>query len=45
MRQVYVQNERVDDWRRLLIRLRAEHKAKRRLMEVLDNLANKKLVG
>lgn len=45
MKQVYVQNERVDDWRRLLIRLRSEHKAKRRLMEVLDNLANKKLVG
>jgi uncharacterized Zn finger protein len=45
MRHVYVQNERVDDWRRLLIRLRTEHKAKRRLMGVLDNLANKKLVG
>lgn len=45
MRQVYVQNERSDDWRRLLVRLRAEHKAKRRLMEVLDNLASKKLVA
>ena len=44
MRQVYTQNRRVDDWQGLLNRLRGEHKAKRRLVEVLDNLSNKKLI-
>ena len=45
MRQVYTRNGRMDDWQGLLIRLRTEHKAKRRLIEVLDNLTNKKLVA
>jgi uncharacterized Zn finger protein len=44
MKQVYTQSRRVDDWQGLLSRLRAEHKAKRRLVEVLDNLSNKKLI-
>lgn len=44
MKQVYTQNRRVDDWLGLLSRLRGEHKAKRRLVEVLDNLSNKKLI-
>lgn len=44
MRQVYEQNNRLEDWRRLLRQLRTEHKAKRRLMGVLDTLTSRKLV-
>jgi uncharacterized Zn finger protein len=44
MRKVYVRDHRLEDWRRLLEGLRREHKAKRRLMAVLDALSNKKLV-
>jgi uncharacterized Zn finger protein len=44
MKKVYTRNRRLDDWQRLLNRLRTEHKAKRRLMGVLDTLSRKKLV-
>jgi uncharacterized Zn finger protein len=44
MEKVYAQVRRPDDWRALLDRLRREHKAKRRLMGVLDTLSKKKLV-
>jgi uncharacterized Zn finger protein len=44
MKKVYTQNKRLEDWRELLEGLRTKHKAKRRLMGVLDTLANKKLV-
>lgn len=44
MEKVYAQVRRPDDWRALLERLRREHKAKRRLMGVLDTLSKKKLV-
>jgi uncharacterized Zn finger protein len=44
MKKVYTQNNRLEDWRELLEGLRRKHKAKRRLMEVLDTLAKKKLV-
>lgn len=45
MREVYVGTGRLADWKALLTSLRVEHKAKRRLMEVLDGLEkNRKLV-
>lgn len=44
MRKVYDRNRRLEDWQRLLEGLRREHKAKRRLMGILDTLSNKKLV-
>jgi len=44
MKKVYTRNRRLDDWQGLLNRLRTEHKAKRRLMGVLDTLSKKKLV-
>jgi uncharacterized Zn finger protein len=44
MKKVYVRDHRLEDWRRLLDGLRKEHKAKRRLMAILDALSNKKLV-
>jgi uncharacterized Zn finger protein len=45
MHQVYERTGRLVDWKALLTRLRVEHKAKRRLMEVLDGLEkNRKLV-
>jgi len=46
MHQVYEKTDRLSEWTLLLQRLRIEHKAKRRLMEVLDRLEkNRKLVG
>lgn len=46
MHQVYERTGRLADWQALLASLRAQHKAKRRLMEVLDGLEkNRKLVG
>ena len=45
MRKVYDRDHRLEDWQRLLEGLRKEHKAKRRLMTILDSLSNKKLVN
>lgn len=47
MHQVYEANQRLADWQGLLAELRRTHKAKRRLMEVLDTLADtsKKIIG
>ena len=44
MEQTYVRIDRLDEWQRLLQELRTKHKAKRRLMGVLDSLSKKKLV-
>jgi uncharacterized Zn finger protein len=45
MRKVYEETGCLDDWQALIIRLRTEHKAKRRLQEVLDGLEkNRKLI-
>jgi uncharacterized Zn finger protein len=44
MRKVYDRDHRLEDWQRLLEGLRREHKAKRRLMSILNTLSNKKLV-
>ena len=44
MRKVYDRDHRLEDWQRLLEGLRREHKAKRRLMGILDTLSNRKLV-
>lgn len=44
MNKVYTRDHRLEDWRRLLEELRIKHKAKRRLIGVLDNLPRKRLV-
>ncbi len=43
MYKVYQTTQRLADWQSLLLELRTEHKAKRRLMEVLDGLTGKKI--
>ena len=43
MCKVYQETRRASDWQNLLGELRREHKAKRRLMEVLDGLSGKKI--
>jgi uncharacterized Zn finger protein len=43
MCKVYQETRRTSDWQNLLGELRREHKAKRRLMEVLDGLSGKKI--
>ncbi len=43
MYKVYQATRRLPDWQNLLLELRKEHKAKRRLMEVLDGLSGKKI--
>ena len=46
MRKVYEKTGRMAEWTSFLMRLRTQHKAKRRLMEVLDDLENnRKLLG
>ncbi|MDO5675050.1 MAG: hypothetical protein Q4G66_09065 [bacterium] len=40
MRKLYEERKRLDDWQALLAGLRSRHKAKRRLMDVLDELEN-----
>ncbi|MBI9109439.1 MAG: hypothetical protein JEZ04_22025 [Spirochaetales bacterium] len=40
MQNVYRNTSRVNEWKALISRLRIEHKSKRRLMEVLDELEN-----
>ncbi len=44
MKKVYARDNRPDDWQGLLEGLRRKHKAKRRLMGVLDTLSKKKLI-
>jgi uncharacterized Zn finger protein len=44
MKKVYRRNHRLEEWRGVLDRLRREHKAKRRLLGVLDTLSTKKLI-
>lgn len=44
MKKVYARNHRLKDWQKLLEGLRREHKAKRRLIGILDTLSNNKLV-
>lgn len=43
MCKVYQENHRASEWHSLLDKLRREHKAKRRLLEVLDGLSGKKI--
>ena len=46
MHKVYEKTGRVTEWKTLIMRLRTQHKAKRRQMEVLDGLENnRKLIG
>jgi uncharacterized Zn finger protein len=44
MGKVYKETKRFEQWRDLLRTLRNEHKAKRRLLEVLDSLENKRII-
>ncbi len=44
MRKVYKKQKNMSEWQNLLQEIRRKHKAKRRLMEVLDNLSEKSLV-
>jgi uncharacterized Zn finger protein len=44
MRKVYQRNHRLAEWQELLKKLREKHKAKRRLLGILDTLSSKKLV-
>lgn len=44
MKRLYANNRQTDEWNRFLQELRRRHKAKRRLMEVLDTLSGRKLV-
>lgn len=45
MHKIYVQTDRLSDWKTLIMTLRTQHKAKRRLMEVLDGLVeDRKLI-
>ncbi len=45
MKRLYSKNQQTGEWNAFLQGLRKRHKAKRRLMEVLDTLSGKKLVG
>ena len=45
MHKVYKTTKRLPEWNALILQLRTTHKAKRRLLEVLDGLKDKKLVG
>jgi uncharacterized Zn finger protein len=45
MHKVYQATQRLPEWNSLLVELRTKHKAKRRLLEVLDNLTGKKLIA
>ncbi|MBW6498927.1 MAG: SWIM zinc finger family protein [Bacteroidales bacterium] len=44
MHKVYQATNRLEQWRTLIQTLRVEHKAKRRLLEVLDLLENKRII-
>lgn len=44
MHNIYQETGRLEQWRTLIQTLRAAHKAKRRLMEVLDLLENKRII-
>ena len=44
MRTVYKKTKRTGEWQAFILSLRTEHKAKRRLMEVLDSLEGKRLI-
>jgi len=44
MRDVYQKTQRVDDWNTLIAGIRAKHKAKRNLMQILDGMMGKRIV-
>jgi hypothetical protein len=43
MHKVYQTARRLPEWQDLLLELRKQHRAKRRLMELLDGLSEKKI--
>lgn len=44
MHKVYQATNRLEEWRQLIHGLRTEHKAKRRLLEVLNSLENRRII-
>jgi uncharacterized Zn finger protein len=44
MRDVYQNTGRVDEWTTLLAGIRAKHKAKRNLMQILDGMMGKRII-
>ena len=44
MRDIYVREKRLMEWEQLMTRLRTVHRAKRRLLQVLDTLSAKRIV-
>jgi len=44
MHKIYQETKRLEQWRNLIQTLRSEHKPKRRLLEVLDSLENKRII-
>jgi uncharacterized Zn finger protein len=44
MRDVYQQTGRVDEWTTLIAGIRAKHKAKRNLMQILDGMMGKRII-
>lgn len=42
MKTLYEKNDRIEEWNDFVLRLRKQHKAKRRLMEVLNNLTGER---
>lgn len=44
MRDVYQKNQRFDEWNALIAQIRAKHKAKRNLMQILDGLVGKRII-
>lgn len=44
MQKIYKKTDRLSEWQGLIAGLRIAHKAKRRLMEVLDSLENKRII-
>lgn len=44
MEKVYIRNHRLAEWQELLTGLRKKHKAKRRLIGLLDNLSGNKII-
>ena len=45
MHEVYKETNRLEEWHELIRTIRTEHKAKRRLLEVLDSLENKRIIS
>lgn len=45
MRDIYAREQRLAEWEQLIAQLRTQHRAKRRLLETLDTLSSRRIVG